>query len=43
MKYVITESQKQLIFNKIYNYIEDLLPSNMSVGYFYDMEEVNFP
>jgi hypothetical protein len=43
MKYVITESQKQLIFNKIYNYIEDLLPSNMSVGYFDDMEEVNFP
>jgi len=27
----------------MYDYIEDLLPSNMSVGYFYDMEEVNFP
>ena len=43
MKYIITESQKQIIFDKIYNYIEDLLPSNMSVGYFDDMEEVNFP
>ena len=43
MKILISESQKQLIFNKIYNYIEDLLPSNMSVGYFDDMEEVNFP
>ncbi len=27
----------------MYDYIEDLLLSNMSVGYFYDMEEVNFP
>jgi hypothetical protein len=43
MKYIITESQKQIIFDKIYDYIEDLLPSNMSVGYFDDMEEVNFP
>ena len=38
MKYIITESQNQKMFNKIYNYIEDLLPSNMSVGYFDDME-----
>lgn len=43
MKYVITESQKQIISDKIYKYIDNLLPSNMSVDYFYDMEEVNFP
>ena len=43
MKYIITESQKQTISDKIYKYIDNLLPSNMSVGYFDDMEEVNFP
>ena len=40
MKYVVTESQKQLIFNKIYNYIDNLIPSNMTVVYDYDSEEV---
>jgi hypothetical protein len=43
MKYIITENQNQKFFNMMYDYIEDLLPSNMSVGYFDDMEEVNFP
>ena len=43
MKYIITENQNQKVFNMMYDYIEDLLPSNMSVGYFDDMEEVNFP
>jgi hypothetical protein len=43
MKYIITESQKQTISDKIYKYIDNLLPSNMYVNYFDDTEEVNFP
>ena len=40
MKYIITESQKQTMSDKIYKYIDDLLPSNMTVAYAYDSEEV---
>jgi hypothetical protein len=40
MKYVITESQKQTISDRIYNYIDNLIPSNMTVVYSYDSEEV---
>ena len=43
MKYIVTESQKQKIFNTIYNYIEDLFPPGMTISYFDDFEEVNFP
>ena len=43
MKYVITESQKQLIFDKIYNYIDNLLSHSMIVNFFDDHEDVNFP
>jgi len=40
MKYVITESQKQTMSDRIYKYIDNLLPSNMTVVYSYDSEEV---
>jgi hypothetical protein len=40
MKYVITESQKQTMSDRIYKYIDNLLPSNMTVIYAYDSEEV---
>jgi len=40
MKYVITESQKQTMSDRIYKYIDNLLPSNMTVVYAYDSEEV---
>jgi len=40
MKYIITESQKQTMSDKIYKYIDNLLPSNMTVAYAYDSEEV---
>ena len=40
MKYVITESQKQTMSDRIYKYIDNLLPSNMTVVYVYDSEEV---
>ena len=43
MKYIITESQKQIIFDKIYNYIDNLLSHSMIINFFDDMEEVNFP
>ena len=40
MKYVITESQKQTMSDRIYKYIDNLIPSNMTVVYAYDSEEV---
>jgi hypothetical protein len=40
MKYVITENQKQVISDRIYKFIDNLLPSNMTVVYAYDSEEV---
>jgi hypothetical protein len=40
MKYVITESQKQTMSDRIYKYIDNLLPSDMTVVYSYDSEEV---
>ena len=43
MKYIITESQNQKVFNMMYDYIEDLFPPGMGVSYFDDYEEVNFP
>jgi hypothetical protein len=43
MKYIITESQNQKVFNMMYDYIEDLFPPGMGVNYFDDYDEVNFP
>ena len=40
MKYVITENQKQTMSDRIYKYIDNLIPSNMTVVYAYDSEEV---
>jgi hypothetical protein len=40
MKYVITENQKQVISDRIYKFIDNLLPSDMTVVYAYDSEEV---
>ena len=43
MKFIITENQKMLIQQKIYNFVEDLVPDDFYIMYYKNNENVDKP